>query len=56
MVLILADMEEFRYSEIAHMLKLPIGTIMSRLNRARSLFREKFLQGSRGSQSAEESA
>ncbi len=55
-VLILADMEEFRYSEIAQMLKLPIGTVMSRLNRARSLFRQKFLQEPRDSQSANESA
>jgi len=46
-VLILADIEEFRYRAIAQMLKLPIGTVMSRLNRARSLFREKFLEESR---------
>lgn len=51
-VLVLADIEEFRYREIARMLKLPMGTVMSRLNRARSLFREKFLEESRGSQSA----
>ncbi len=49
MVLVLADIEEFRYREIAGMLNLPIGTIMSRLNRARSLFREKFLEESRES-------
>ena len=48
-VLVLADIEEFRYREIARMLKLPIGTVMSRLNRARSLFREKFLEESRES-------
>ncbi len=52
MVLVLADIEEFRYREIARMLKLPMGTVMSRLNRARSLFREKFLEESRSSQSA----
>ena len=51
-VLVLADIEDFRYREIARMLKLPMGTVMSRLNRARSLFREKFLEESRGSQSA----
>ena len=51
-VLVLADIEEFRYREIARILKLPMGTVMSRLNRARSLFREKFLEESRGSQSA----
>jgi RNA polymerase sigma-70 factor (ECF subfamily) len=48
-VLVLADIEEFRYREIARMLKLPMGTVMSRLNRARSLFREKFLEESRES-------
>ncbi len=48
-VLVLADIEEFRYREIARMLKLPMGTVMSRLNRARSLLREKFLEESRES-------
>ena len=48
-VLVLADIEEFRYREIARMLKLPMGTVMSHLNRARSLFREKFLEESRES-------
>ncbi|MCH8820834.1 MAG: sigma-70 family RNA polymerase sigma factor, partial [Acidobacteria bacterium] len=46
-VLVLADVEEFRYREIAQMLELPIGTVMSRLNRARSLFRTKFVQETR---------
>ena len=45
-VLLLADVEELRYREIAEVLELPIGTVMSRLNRARSLFRKKFLQQS----------
>jgi len=51
-VLVLADVEEFRYQEIAQMLELPIGTVMSRLNRARSLFRTKFVQEKRDTQSA----
>ncbi|MFQ5929536.1 MAG: sigma-70 family RNA polymerase sigma factor [Acidobacteriota bacterium] len=51
-VLVLADLEGFRYREIAQMLELPIGTVMSRLNRARALFRQKFLQESEKSQSA----
>lgn len=51
-VLVLADVEEFRYREIAQMLELPIGTVMSRLNRARSLFRTKFVQETRNTQSA----
>lgn len=51
-VLVLADVEEFRYQEIAQMLELPMGTVMSRLNRARSLFRTKFVQETRNTQSA----
>lgn len=51
-VLVLADVEEFRYREIAQMLELPMGTVMSRLNRARSLFRTKFVQETRNTQSA----
>ena len=41
-VLSLADVEGFSYREISDLLGLPIGTVMSRLNRARTLFREKF--------------
>ena len=51
-VLVLADVEEFRYQEIAQMLELPIGTVMSRLNRARGLFRTKFVQETKDTQSA----
>ena len=51
-VLVLADVEEFRYQEIAQMLELPMGTVMSRLNRARSLFRAKFVQDTENTQSA----
>jgi len=39
-VLVLADVEEFTYREIAGMLDIPIGTIMSRLSRGRSQLRE----------------
>lgn len=39
-VILLADMEEMRYQEIAETLDVPIGTVMSRLARARKQVRE----------------
>jgi RNA polymerase sigma-70 factor, ECF subfamily len=35
MVVVLADIEEFSYKEIAEMLDIPVGTVMSRLFRGR---------------------
>lgn len=39
-VLLLADLEEMRYQEVADVLGVPIGTVMSRLARARKQVRE----------------
>jgi len=38
-VILLADMEEMKYQEIAEALDIPIGTVMSRLARARKQVR-----------------
>lgn len=41
MVLILSDVEEFSYEEISEMMDTPIGTVRSRLHRARAIMRQK---------------
>jgi RNA polymerase sigma-70 factor (ECF subfamily) len=43
-VLLLADVQEFAYKEIAEMMKIPIGTVMSRLSRARRMLRERLIE------------
>lgn len=40
MVILLTDVEEFSYKEAALVLNIPIGTVMSRLSRARKQMRE----------------
>jgi RNA polymerase sigma-70 factor (ECF subfamily) len=41
MVMILADVEEFSYEEISEMMGTPVGTVRSRLHRARSMVRNR---------------
>jgi RNA polymerase sigma-70 factor (ECF subfamily) len=43
-VLLLADVEEMSYQEIAEALTIPIGTVMSRLARARKAARQKLVE------------
>jgi RNA polymerase sigma-70 factor (ECF subfamily) len=47
-VLVLREMEDMPYRDIAAALGVPIGTVMSRLARARALMKEKWLQTLKG--------
>jgi RNA polymerase sigma-70 factor (ECF subfamily) len=40
-VVLLADVQEFSYKEIAETMKLPLGTVMSPLSRGRKLLRQE---------------
>nr|WP_235832211.1 sigma-70 family RNA polymerase sigma factor [Aquirufa rosea] len=40
MIIILCDLEEFSYEEMAKILNIPIGTVRSRLHRARALLKD----------------
>ena len=42
-ILSLVDLEEFSYAEVADILNIPIGTVMSRLSRARQQLADKLL-------------
>ena len=42
-VLTLVDLEERTYAEVAGILAIPVGTVMSRLSRARAALKEKLL-------------
>ena len=44
-VLVLADLEELSYREIAEALDIPQGTVMSRLSRARAMLRRQLVEG-----------
>jgi RNA polymerase sigma-70 factor (ECF subfamily) len=41
---LLADVEDFSYKEIAEMLEIPIGTVMSRLHRGRKAMQKRLLE------------
>lgn len=43
-VLVLVDIEGFSYAEVAGILQIPIGTVMSRLNRARQRLKTLLLE------------
>lgn len=42
-IILLCDIEEFSYEEIAKILEIPIGTVRSRLHRARNMLKDKIL-------------
>jgi RNA polymerase sigma-70 factor (ECF subfamily) len=54
-VIVLADFEGFTYKEIAQVVNCPIGTVMSRLSRARQLLRRELRALARAHGYSEES-
>jgi RNA polymerase sigma-70 factor (ECF subfamily) len=44
---VLTDVEEFSYKEVADFMQVPIGTVMSRLSRGRKLLRQQLTEYAR---------
>lgn len=42
-VLTLVDLEEYSYADVARILEVPVGTVMSRLSRARQALKERLM-------------
>jgi RNA polymerase sigma-70 factor (ECF subfamily) len=52
----LRDVEEFSYAEIARMLDVPIGTVMSRISRGRRMLYERLARRDAGTRAARQKA
>lgn len=52
-VLLLVTLEDMSYQEVARVLKMPVGTVMSRLSRARARLRELMEAGAKVSSTME---
>ena len=55
-VLLLCEVEEMSYLEIAETLSIPVGTVMSRLSRARSTLRHYLVRKLHGDEAGTEIA
>ena len=53
-VLLLSDVQEFSYKEIADALQIPLGTVMSRLSRGRKILRAQLTESGMNTKTAKE--